>query len=168
MSRFIINYDSSIINSRSEPLPLRLFVPGVISLKSLNSYSLVIGELNKSPFFNTIDIFKSNVEIYKKILALFPPTTEVAPEVTIVTNSPVPIPSLRPSKPLDNFDINYGQLKPYVFSNVNPKFIPPSVTANYLNNLRKKAMESMNINTSLVQKPRVPSLPRIPNALLLK
>jgi len=53
MPKFIIEYDSSRKNVNNEPLPLRHFIPGVLSLKNtLQPYTLYIGALNKSFFIN--------------------------------------------------------------------------------------------------------------------
>lgn len=172
MAKFVIEFDSSRKNINNELLPFSQFVPGVLSLKNTNQpYTLFIGELNKSAFYNTIDIFKSNAEIYKKIASMFPPSTEVPTQITITQNTPSNVPSKvnnNTKRPPLKFDRNTGQIKPYVFSNINPKFIPPTITTNFLNQVRKKAMETMNINTTVVQEPKTPSLPRIPNIIKFK
>ncbi len=89
MSRFIINYDFSRKNSNNEFLPLKEFVPGVISLKNTYSpYTLYIGTLNSSALFNKIDVFKSNVEIFKKNLQYYISRTNREQALTYIRENP--------------------------------------------------------------------------------
>lgn len=165
MSKFIIQFDLSKKNNNNELLPLMNFVPGALSLSNTGkTYSLFIGELNKSAFFNTIDIFKSNTEIYKKILSMLPTPTEVVEQITIIHNKPLDNQQKLNNNikhPLIKFNLNTGQIRPYVFSGINPKYIPPSPTKNSLEQIRKKTMESININRNITKTNDKPFLPLI-------
>lgn len=152
MPKFIIEYDPSRVNAMNEPLPLMQFVPGPISLKNTNKvYTLFIGELNKSPFFNTIDVFKSNIELYKKILDSLQTGNNDPTQNTIIPNDPSLANTVQVVlvQPQIQYNSNTGQANPYNFSNINPKFIPPTITGHYLNNVRNKAMEQLGINKKL-------------------
>jgi len=143
MPKFIIEYDSSRKNTNNEFLPLKQFVPGVISLKNIyQPYTLYIGELNKS-YLNTIDIFKSNTEIYKKILSTLPKTTEIVNTIRIIPKAPSNSPTIssRVRNPPIRFNNITGRLTPYVFTNINPDFVPPPITTTYLKQVRQKALE---------------------------
>lgn len=154
MPKFIIDLDSSRINSNGEYLPFQQFVPGVLSLKNTNKpYTLYIGELNKSPLSNTIDIFKNNIEIYKKILSMLPKATEIPVNNTIIFNKPSNLPSVisnKPIRPPITYNFNTAQIKPYVFSSINPKFTPPNFTTNFLNQVRQRAINNSNIGFNIL------------------
>lgn len=148
MPKFIIEYDSSRINNNNEPFPLGQYVNGVLSLKNTNNfYTLYIGETNKDSLTDDVSTFKSNIEIYKKLVVSLPLEKKSInigrlPNIKNIYNFPLP--------KLNNIT---GQKQPYVFVGKINELIPHP-NKQLASELRKKAIKDIpnipkNLNIKL-------------------